>query len=78
MRGYYQISALTYPTKRSQASRAPAPHHTPKIKLKRLSTTLTIAVLMQGAIRCMTVAQLCRQDMQSLPPLYVRATTAFF
>lgn len=44
----------------------------PKIKLKRLSTTLMIAVLMQGAIRCMTVPQLYPQDMQSLST-FVRA-----
>jgi hypothetical protein len=31
-----------------------------------------IAVLMQGAIRCMTVRQLYPQDMQSLSP-FVRA-----
>jgi hypothetical protein len=44
----------------------------PKIKLKHLSTTLMIAVLMQGAIRCMTVRQLYPQDMQSLST-FVRA-----
>ena len=37
-----------------------------EIKLKHLSTALTIAVLMQGAVRCMTVRQLYPQDMQTL------------
>jgi hypothetical protein len=37
-----------------------------EITLKHLTTTLMIAVLMQGAIRCMTVRQLHPQDMQTL------------
>jgi hypothetical protein len=44
----------------------------PKIKLKHLPTTLTIAVLMQGAIRSMTVRQLYPQDIQTLST-FVRA-----
>jgi hypothetical protein len=43
-----------------------------EIKLKHLTTPLIIAVLMQGAIRCMTVPQLYPQDMQSLST-FVRA-----
>lgn len=43
-----------------------------EIKLKHFSTALMIAVLMQGAIRCMTVRQLYPQDMQTLST-FVRA-----
>jgi hypothetical protein len=41
-------------------------------KLKHLSSALMIAVLMQRAIRCMTVRQLYSQDMQILST-FVRA-----
>lgn len=63
---YDQISALPLPAPMStDDANSSSPS---EIKLKHLSTAIMLAVLLQGAVRCIAVRQLHTQDMRTLSP----------